>query len=335
MTTVATFNRVGEREDLSNIISRIDPTATPFQSLIGSERRHNRLYEWQEDTLRDVRQNAFIEASDAVAEERAATLRRANTTQILRIAFNVSDGLDPSKLAGRQSEKALQTLKTSQELKRELEHSHVGQSQDAALGSDTVPGLFGNIFGSDATVGGALQNCSLRVDGGGLGLTENMVINGQLAARREGARPSVLMVTLEDSLSVANFVGVNNRERDIGNTKEIVNVIEIYQSPYGRLKVVQNEFLQQFIPAGGAATGEQDPDNDGDATTNPTVAQAGAALLLDPTSLCSVVRRPFERTELAKTGDATKYMMQGEYGFCTKNRRSNVVIENLGAPGTT
>ena len=45
--TVQTFSRNSIREDLTNIISNISPTDTPFISNIGTAKAKQRLHEWQ------------------------------------------------------------------------------------------------------------------------------------------------------------------------------------------------------------------------------------------------------------------------------------------------
>lgn len=44
-TFFKTYDQVGIKEDISDVISNISPTKTPFQSLIKGERVSNRLFQ--------------------------------------------------------------------------------------------------------------------------------------------------------------------------------------------------------------------------------------------------------------------------------------------------
>ena len=49
-----TYEQVGIKEDISDVISNISPTKTPFQTSIGNEKITNTLFQWQTDALRAV-----------------------------------------------------------------------------------------------------------------------------------------------------------------------------------------------------------------------------------------------------------------------------------------
>ena len=53
-TNFHTYDQVGIKEDISDVISNITPTNTPFQTLIKTEKVHNTLFQWQEDSLAAV-----------------------------------------------------------------------------------------------------------------------------------------------------------------------------------------------------------------------------------------------------------------------------------------
>lgn len=44
-THFKTYDQVGKKEDISDVISNISPTETPFQSLIGQESVNNTIYQ--------------------------------------------------------------------------------------------------------------------------------------------------------------------------------------------------------------------------------------------------------------------------------------------------
>tara|TARA_R110002096_G_scaffold66306_1_gene161354 strand:- start:14471 stop:14773 length:303 start_codon:yes stop_codon:yes gene_type:complete len=80
--TVSTYDAIGNREDLSNIIYDISPTSTPFISGISHGAATATNHEWQTDTLGAAANNAVIEGNDATTTAAIPTVRLGNYTQI-------------------------------------------------------------------------------------------------------------------------------------------------------------------------------------------------------------------------------------------------------------
>src|SRR5262249_5556509 len=79
----ATYEAIGNREDLSDVIYRIDPPDTPFMS--GAEREKARAvnHEWQTQALASAdNTNAQLEGDDANTNTVTATARLGNIAQI-------------------------------------------------------------------------------------------------------------------------------------------------------------------------------------------------------------------------------------------------------------
>ena len=51
MATFTTYDQVGKAEDVSDVITNITPTDTPFTSSIRTEKVNARIFEFQEDSL--------------------------------------------------------------------------------------------------------------------------------------------------------------------------------------------------------------------------------------------------------------------------------------------
>ena len=99
------------------------------------------------------------------------------------------------------------------------------------------------------------------------------------------------MVTPADALVVAGFAAATGRERDLGGSKSIVNAVNLYESPYGTVKVVLNRFLNQYD-----------------------------SLVLDRSMWQLATLRNWTRETLAKDGDNTKMMIVGEFSLVHKNQ---------------
>lgn len=107
MTMYSTYDQIGIAEDISDVITNISPTKTPFQTSLGSEKVDNRLFQWQEDSLRAQAANKFLEGFTATDVARTPTVMRQNYTQIMSDVFRISSTADAVKTYGRAKETAL------------------------------------------------------------------------------------------------------------------------------------------------------------------------------------------------------------------------------------
>ncbi len=51
MAIYQTYQQIGIAENISDLISDVTPSDTPFYSMIKSEKVHNRVYQYQTDSL--------------------------------------------------------------------------------------------------------------------------------------------------------------------------------------------------------------------------------------------------------------------------------------------
>lgn len=299
-THFKTYDQVGKKEDISDVITNISPTATPFQSVIGQESVNNTLYQWQEDELAAVAANAQVEGADGSDADLTATTMRSNTTQIFSKTIKVSATADVVSTYGRAKETAYQLSKKSAELKREMEYALVGVAQNAVAGSTSVARKFGNVWGNDSAGTAIINSAVITNNVTPAALTEAMILATNQKLYEAGGDASYLMIKPADSLIVAGFAAAAGRTRDFETGTKLVNVVDIYVSPFGTQKVVLNRFMK-----------------------------ADAALLFDPANWKKAVLRPFSRTLLAKTGDADRHFIVGEFGLKHVNYKATGAITGL------
>ena len=294
MATFSTYDQVGLKEDVSDIISDISPTKTPFLSLIGNEKCTARFFEWQEDELAAPRDNAQIEGFTAADATLAATTLRTNYTQIFEKTIKITATSDAVSAYGRAKETAYQLTKAAKELKRDVERAYVGVNQAAVAGNASST--------ARRTASARAQMAAGQlIDGGApAALSEATLLTAGQAAYTAGGEPDILMIKPADALIVAGFTAASGRQRDFGNEKKLVNVVDLYVSPYGEYKVVLNRWIM-----------------------------SSTALLFDPSMWSNVTLRPWTRETLAKTGDATSIMMVGEMGLKHKNHNADALIYDL------
>lgn len=288
MATYQTYQTVGIKEDISDIISNISPTKTPFLTSIGSETIDNTLFQWQEDSLRAVAANAQVEGADATFITAVSTVMRNNRAQIFTESVQVSGTLDRVSKYGRAKEMAYQMAKSAAALKRDLENAYVGTITASSAGNATIAatmsGYLLQIGAANITYMGAITP-----------ITEAKLLTNLQAVYTSGAEPGIIMVTPTNSLTVAAFASAAGRYRTIdtgskGSQDVIVNVVNLYVSPFGETKVVINRFLR-----------------------------AGYTHVYDSAMWAKAVLRPWAREAIAKTGDSTKQMLVGEFSLKHKN----------------
>lgn len=291
--TYTTYDQVGIAEDISEIITNISPTKTPFQTSIGSEKIDNRLFQWQEDSLRAVTDNKALEGFVAADVARTPTTLRSNYTQILSDVFRISSTADAVRTYGRAKETAYQLAKTGEELKRDLENAFVGMNNAAVAGVETT---------TAREMASALNmiDAGNVIAGGTAALTETMILNCHKACFDAGGEPEILMIKPADALIVAGFAAASGRQRDFGAAKTITNVVDLYVSPWGELKVVLNRFLLSTV-----------------------------AFMYDPNMFKKAVLRNWSRERLAKDGDAERHMVVGEFSLKHKNFKSSGYVNAI------
>ena len=115
------YDATSNREDLSNVIYNIDPTATPFMSAIGSKNITNVVFDWQTENLPTPSGTGQLEGFELSRATSTATTRESNVAQISSRDATVSGSQDASDPAGKKQELAHQMALMSKALKRDME----------------------------------------------------------------------------------------------------------------------------------------------------------------------------------------------------------------------
>lgn len=313
--TYTVYEVIGKKEDVSDIITNISPTTTPFQSMIGKESVNNVLFQWQEDTLASAAANAQYDGFDASEVAAAPTTVRTSYTQILAKAIKVATTTDKVSTYGRAKETAYQLSKRAAELKRDLEYVMLNKQAGGAgtLNNVTLTSL-GNSANVASDAARTMKSFQAQVDsstysalltktGGTSTAMSETNLNTVLAALfANGADPRYLMIPPGEALGIAGFASASGRYRfadnaDADASRRIVNVIDLYVSPYGEVKVILNRFMA-----------------------------ADDHLVFDPDMWKLCVLRPWTREPLAKVGDSERHLLVGEYSLKHKHYGSSGII---------
>lgn len=306
------YDMIGIREDLSDIISNISPTQTPFLSNIGTSSTTQTQFDWQTDSLAAAAANAHIEGDDTAATAQTATTRYVNYTQIYKKIFTVSGTANAVKAAGRKKEVSYLMAKNGKELKRDQEKSFTGTNVAVAGNSTTArvtasldSWLFTNdtngTSGTAYTITGGVP-VTARTDGTDRPWTETLLKEALLAQYNSGGEVSMLMVSPAKKQETSSFPGIADIRVNANGAKAsvIIGAVDIYVSDFGNVDVVPNRFMPTDL-----------------------------AYLIDPSMAKKRVLRPYFTEELAKTGDAVKMHMIEEAGLEVTNEAAHAVVRDL------
>jgi hypothetical protein len=294
----SSFDVVGKKEDVSDIISNITPTKVPFTSLVKSTSVHNTVFSWQEDELRDVAANAQVEGFTASATARAPTTLRENNTQIFQDTFSVTGTNDAISKYGRGKESAREAAKSSAALKLDLEAAYTEL--------DSTPVKPANI--SQAGVFKCVQRQIdtaniIKTGSPSTKVTEVLYLDAAQALYDAGAEATITLVTPTNSRVFAGFTNASGRSRVINDDKKtIVNAVNLYVSPFGEEKIVLSRHMK-----------------------------SGDTLLFSPEMWERVYLqgRNWFRETLAKVGDKMSMMIVGEFSLKHKNQKGSAMVREI------
>jgi hypothetical protein len=314
MATFQTYQSIGNREDLTDVIYNISPTDTPFMSSVGKTKATAVYHEWQTDSLAAAAQNAVVEGADASSLTVTPTTRVGNRCQISSKTVQIAGTQESVDKAGRKSEKAYQLAKASAELKRDMEKIFLDNNA-AVTGDASTARELGSLqawintnasVGATAGAAGSLGTTA-RTSGDDRTFTEALLKANIKSVYEAGGNPTVLMTTPTQKQVVSAFAGIAAQRymAPADKPSTIVGAADVYLSDFGTLSVVPNRFMTSEADGGHQA------------------------FVLDPEYAAIAYLRPFQTNELAKTGDSEKTQLLVEYTLEVKNEAAHGIIADL------
>ena len=306
--TVNTYDAIGNREDLSNIIYDISPTSTPFISGISHGSATATNHEWQTDTLGAASNNAVIEGEDATTTAAIATVRLGNYTQISDKVPRVTRTQRRIDSAGRGDEMSLQIMKMSKLLKNDMETAMLANKAKAVGSESAARELAGveswlatNFNGGVGAVAPTGDGTDANTPGTNRSFDEADLKTVLASCWDEGGEPDTIMVgsVVKQALSgIVNGGAAGAAQRTVdGNAATVHTAIDIYVSDFGSLAVVPNRFMVQT---------------------------SLLCLQMDMWAMASIT--DFEETPLAKTGDSDRVQILSEYTLEARNEAASGIM---------
>jgi hypothetical protein len=303
--TFATYESAGNREDLSDVIYRIDPTDTPFMT--GAERTKATAvnHEWQTQALAAVDTgNYVLEGDDATTDAATPTVRLGNVCQISDKVARVTGTQQAVQHAGRDDELAYQEMLKGLELKRDMETLLVGVNIAKVTGSDSTARKTASILswiksntskGAGGADPSAADGTGTRTDGTQRAFTEANLKAVLQSVWNSGGKPDTIMLGGFNKQVMSTFTGRATPTEET-KSKKIIAAVDAYESDFGTVKVVPNHFQR---------------------------ARDVLVLEMDKWAVAYLSGRKMLSIPLAKTGDSDRRQMLSEYALEARNEKAS------------
>ena len=317
--TFQSTSAVGNREELSDVVSRITPEDTPIYSMIGKTTFKTTHPEWETDELAAPAANIVPEGDDYTFGATSPATRLGTYTQIMRKEGIISGTQDATDNAGSVEQVKYQKLKKGVELRKDAEFAIV--DANASVGGATRE--FGSLStwitsnvsrGTNGANGGYNSGTGLTVaptNGDQRAFSKALLDNVMQQGYVNGANfrhvfvspyvKSVFVTFMSDS-NVAQFRYAASN----GANNSIVANADVYEGPFGKVMIHPNRVM-----AGAAGL-------------------ARNVFLVDTEYLqFGWFRKIKEDKEVAKTGDAKKFVLLGEGALKPTNEKGLGVVADV------
>ena len=276
MASSTSYNTAGNREDLTDIISILEPESTPFVSMMKKGRATGTFVEWQADKLSTPDFDGVNEGEDVSsfknqAEDRA---RLGNYVQKFRDTFQVSDIQELVDTAGVANEFANAEAKAVRNVKRSIESAFCSsQDRQAEAGSGTPYKTRGMLKwlgdgGQPSDIPAAYQNVANDTTGTQTEATFNSVLQELYEANGMPGGQLTLIAGPSLKQEISNF----SRQASATNNTYVINqdaesrkitlTVNLYEGDFGNVAIVPSLFVNR--------------------TSGSDTVDADAGLLIDP-----------------------------------------------------
>ena len=304
MPKASTYNTVGQREDLSDVLTILEPESTPFVSMANKATATGTFFEVQVDDLSVVDFSGINEGEDVSSfDNKAANRARiGNFIQSFRRTYAVSNIAELVDTAGVANEFAASEAKAVREIKRDLEAA-VCSAQDRQADSGTgspykTRGMFKflGVGGQPSDIPTFAQNVANDTTGTQTEATFNSVLqelyeaNGMPGGQLTLIAGPQLKKEISDFARQAGGAGFAFSVTQPAESKKITLTVNLYEGDFGTVAIVPSVFLNR--------------------TSGSSTIDGDAGLLIDPEYVAIHTLQAESNSELENQGG-------GRRGYCS------------------
>lgn len=293
-SAIQTYQSTTLHEDLSDVLTNISPTKTPFLSSFGRATASNTLHEWTEDTLAAPATNKHIQGEEFSFTKRALPSRITNRTQIFQTPVEVADTMREVNPAGYKDEFAYQMDKGMKEHAIDIEVALItgtgasGASGTAAELKGVLAFITDNVSTGTTATGGAtgaeaLFNDALASIWDDTDVADSVTAYMPMAVKRR----------------ISAFTSGATKYVETQD-KRLTASIEVYEADAGLVKLRAH----RYMPAG-------------------TIA------MISEQYFKTAWLRPTHKVDVAKTGDASRAVILSELTLEARADKANAKITSM------
>lgn len=229
-----TYEAVGNKLDMSEIITNIAPDDTPLFSRISRTKATATTHEWLEDTLGEPRVNKQPEGYTYFTEKVTPRIRLYNYTQIMHRGIQVTQTQEVVLKYGLREETAYQMQKALKELAFDCELALLTQDTKINIGIDVARQFGGLPYW--------IVTNSFTASGGKLTFDE---INNALEQTwNVGGKPSILLVSPRSKRIISTFTAGNTKYMEGNQTRKLTQMIAVLETDFGTLQCLTDRFMK-------------------------------------------------------------------------------------------
>ena len=291
-TAETTYQAIGNKEDLLDVVINISPMDTLFLNKFGKTKASGRYHEHVVDSLATAADNAAIEGADYSFARGAARSRIGNYTQIFITTAEVSDSQREVETAGIKDEMSYQLAKKMKEHARDIEIALVtGTGNSGATGAARrLKGVLSWMTTNNVTGTGT----------GSEALTETMFNELLQSIWDDGGMPGDAYANGYQKRQISNFTGSTTKFTNVTSQKEVISGVDVYDSDFGRIKIHPHRYM----------------------TTN-------VVAVLQNDLWKVAVLRPTKKVDVAKIGSATRAAIETELTLESRQEAGSGQITQL------
>ena len=296
MAKATTYNTSGNKEDLTSIISVLEPEATPFVSLMKKGKATGTFFEYQVDKLNSPEFGGVSEGEDVTnfKNQSADRARIGNYIQKFRDTFMTSDLQELVDTAGVASEFANAESKAVRNVKRSIESAFCSaQDRQADAGAGAPYKTRGmlkwlGVGGQPSDIPADFQNVANDTTGTQTETTFNSVLQELYEANGMPGGQLTLLAGPALKQQISDFSRVSSSTRNTyqvnqdAESKKITLSVNLYDGDFGTVAIVPSLFINR--------------------TSGNDTVDADAGLLIDPEYVSMMSLKAESVTELENQG---------------------------------
>lgn len=218
-----------------------------------------------------------------------------NYCQIIDKKFTITETQEAVEKAGRSSESGYQLQKALKELATDIEYAFVINTAAASGASGTarqLKGLAGWVTTNISSATAIRSSTSAILDA---------LLQTVWAA---GGDPDVILTGGAQKIAFNNTTNFPGMTKNVtADAKKIVNSVDVYESPFGVMKLVLSHVMNTGL--------------------------ANQIFALEMAKFRKAWLRPIKQKELAATGDSRKFLIVSEVTLESLNEKASGVVKNL------